>query len=129
MIPIVDQRRHTTDTAPVTSVTLKRRNEAGTAYEAADLTGKTVKFKAFNAATGAAVVSETVTGVTVETAASGTVKYDWLSAGAANAGIMRCFFVAYDGSETEHFPSKRDGLLVGFDSDTETAEQAYQAAL
>lgn len=129
MIPRIHQRRHTTDTVPVTSVTLKRRNEAGTSLEVVNLTGKTVKFKAVNAATGVTLVAETETGVTVETAASGTVKYDWQTAGAASAGIFRCYFVVYTSTETEHFPAARDGLIVGIDSETQTAEEAYEASL
>ena len=53
----------------------------------------------------------------------------WQTAGAASAGIFRCYFVVYTTTETEHFPAARDGLIVGIDSETQTAEEAYEASL
>lgn len=121
-------RRHVTDTRTLLSVTLQQPNSAGT-LTAVDLTGLTVKFKMLNRADGTTTIAETTTGVTVVTAASGTVNYDFSSAGVLTAGIFNGFFVVYSSSETDHFPVRMDELRVLIDSDTRTAEQAYQVAV
>ena len=121
-------RRHVTDTRTLLSVTLQQPNSAGT-LTAVDLTGLTVKYKMLNRADGTTTIAETTTGVTVVTAASGTVNYDFSAAGVLTAGIFNGFFVVYSSSETDHFPVRVDGLRVMIDSDTQTAEQAYAAAI
>ena len=121
-------RRHVTDTRTLLSVTLQQPNSAGT-LTAVDLTGLTVKYKMLNRADGTTTIAETTTGVTVVTAASGTVNYDFSAAGVLTAGIFNGFFVVYASSETDHFPVRVDGLRVMIDSDTQTAEQAYAAAI
>ena len=121
-------RRHVTDTRTVLPATLVQPNASG-ADTAVDLTGKTVQFKMVNAATGATAIALTSSGVTVTTAASGQVQYDFSSAGVQSAGKYRGFFVVSESGETDHFPVRADGLLILIDSDTQTAEQAFEAAL
>ena len=121
-------RRHLSDTRTVLPVTLQQANESDV-LTVVNLTGLTVKFKMINAATGTTEIAETTTGVTVETAASGTVKYDFSAAGVDTAGVYRAFFVVYDGTETDHFPSATNDLLVKIDSDTQTADEAYAQAI
>jgi hypothetical protein len=121
-------RRHTTDTRTVLPASLVQPNESGV-DTAVDLTGKTVAFKMVNTATGATTIALTTSGVTVTTAATGQVQYDFSSAGVLTAGRYRGFFVVTQSSETDHFPVRADGLLILIDSDTQTAEQAYEAAL
>ena len=121
-------RRHVDDTRTLLYATLVQPNASGV-DTAVNLTGLTVKFKMVDAADGTVVIAETATGVTVETAASGTVKYDFSAAGVNVAGVFHAWFVVYDGIESDHFPVRRQGLKVMIDSDTQTAEEAYEAAL
>lgn len=121
-------RRHVSDTRTVLPVTLKQPDSSGT-LTAVNLTGLTVKFKMINTADGTTEIAETNTGVTVVTAGSGTVNYDFSSGGVDTAGIYRAFFVVYDATETDHFPVAGNDLLVYIDSDTQTAEEAYEAAV
>lgn len=121
-------RRHVGDLRTVLPATLKQPNSSGV-ETVVDLTGLTVKFTMTNAATGTAEIAETTTGVTVVTAASGTVNYDFSAAGCDTAGIYNAHFVVYDGSEADHFPVGRSDLQVYIDSTTATAEEAYEAAL
>lgn len=121
-------RRHIGDSRTVLPVTLKQPNSSGV-ETVVDLTGLTVKFTMVNAATGTVEIAETTTGVTVVTAASGTVNYDFSSGGVDTAGIYNAWFIVYDGAETDHFPVGRSDLQVYIDSDTVTAEEAYEAAL
>lgn len=121
-------RRHVSDTRTVLPVTLKQPDSTGT-LTAVNLTGLTVKFKMINTADGTTEIAETNTGVTVVTAASGTVNYDFSSAGVDTAGIYRGFFVVYDSTETDHFPVAGNDLLIKIDSDTQTAEEAHAAAV
>lgn len=119
-------RRRTGDTITVLPVTIMRPDSTGVAT-AVNLTGLTVKFRMVNAATGVEKVAETT--ATVVTAASGTVNYDFSSSDVDTAGIFDAWFVVYSGSETDTFPVRKHGLQVYIDSDTETAEEAYEAAL
>ncbi|MFN6189357.1 MAG: hypothetical protein ACK52I_26790 [Pseudomonadota bacterium] len=88
-----------------------------------------MQFKMLNAATGAAEVALTSTGVTVTTAATGQVQYDFSAAGVDTAGIYWGTFVVTQSSETDSFPVRTQDLKICIDSDTQTAEEAYQAAL
>ena len=121
-------RRRVGDTRTLLYATLVQPNTSGV-DTVINLTGLTVKFSMINAATDAVEIVETDTGVTVETAASGTVKYDFSAAGVDTAGIYNAGCVIYDGSEKDHVPVKRQDLQVKIDSDTMTAEEAYAAAL
>lgn len=122
------QRRRVGDILTPLYVTLQEKSNAGV-LGAYNLTGKTLKFKMTNAATGVVKVAESTTGVTVETAASGTAYKTFLAADVDTAGIFNCAFVAYDGSASNHFPAALRDLQLYIDSWTETAEEAYEAAL
>ncbi len=122
-------RIHTSDTRTVLSVTLQQPNSSGV-LTAVDLTGLTMKFKMINRADGTTAIALTTTGVSVVVAASGTVNYDFSAAGVLTAGMYNGYFVAETaGTETDHFPARQDGLRIAIDSDTQTAEQAYAAAV
>jgi hypothetical protein len=109
-------------------VTLQQPNESGV-LTAVDLTGKTVQFKMVNAATNAVEIALTSTGVSVVTAASGTVNYDFSGAGVDTAGVYWGTFVVTESGETDSFPVRTQDLRILIDSDTQTAEEAYQSAL
>lgn len=124
-------RIHTTDTYVKIAYTLKRKNEAGT-LTAEDLTNAVagdLKFKMFNAATGAEVISLTATGVTFTASTAGSVEYDFSAAGVFMAGYFNAFFVLTKSSQTIHFPIDPGGLRIEISSDTYTAEAAYKSAL
>jgi hypothetical protein len=118
----VEHRRHIGDLRTVLPVTLVQPN-ASNVLTAVNLTGLTVKFKMVDEA-GTAIVAETQTGVTVVTAASGTVNYDFSSAGVTTAGTYYGYFVVYDSGEADHFPVQSRGLKIRFDSDIQSAEEA-----
>jgi hypothetical protein len=109
-------------------VTLQQPNDSGV-LAAVDLTGKTVQFKMVNAATNIVEIAMTSTGVSVVTAASGTVNYDFSGAGVDTAGVYWGTFVVTEGGETDSFPVRTQDLRILIDSDTQTAEEAYQSAL
>lgn len=124
-------RIHTTDTYVKIAYTLKRKNEAGT-LTAEDLTGLSsgdLKFKMFNAATGAEVIALTATGVTFTASTAGACEYDFSSTGVLTAGYFNAFFVLTKSSQTIHFPIDPGGLRIEISSDTQTAEAAYEAAV
>ena len=121
-------RRRVGDTRTVLPVTLQQPNESGV-LAVVDLTGKTVQFKMVNAATNAAEIALTSTGVSVVTAASGTVNYDFSGAGVDTAGVYWGTFVVTESGETDAFPVRTQDLRILIDSDTQTAEEAYQSAL
>ena len=121
-------RRRVGDTRTVLPVALVQPNTSGV-LTAVDLTGLTVAFKMINAATGATEIALTSTGVTVTTAATGQVQYDFSGAGVDTAGVYWGTFVVTQSSETDSFPVRTQDLRILIDSDTQTAEEAYQAAL
>jgi len=121
-------RRRVGDTRTVLPVALVQPNTSGV-LTAVDLTGLTVAFKMLNAATGATEIALTSTGVTVTTAASGQVQYDFSGAGVDTAGVYWGTFVVTQSTETDSFPVRMQDLRILIDSDTQTAEEAYQAAL
>ena len=121
-------RRRVGDTRTVLPVTLQQPNDLGV-LAVVDLTGKTVQFKMVNAATNAAEIALTSTGVSVVTAASGTVNYDFSGAGVDTAGVYWGTFVVTESGETDAFPVRTQDLRILIDSDTQTAEEAYQSAL
>lgn len=123
----IDHQRHIGDTRTVLSVTIEQRGTSGT-MQPVDLTGKTVEFKMVNAATGASKIDKTSTGVSVETAVSGTAYYRFSSSGVDTAGIYHGWFVVTDTARTDHFPVGQ-GVVIGIDSDTQTAEEAYRSQL
>jgi len=109
-------------------VTLQQPNESGV-LAVVDLTGKTVSFKMLNAATGAIEIALTSTGVSVVTAASGTVNYDFSGAGVDTPGVYWGTFVVTEGGETDAFPVIQKDLKIIIDSDTMTGQEAYELAL
>lgn len=121
-------RRRVGDLRTVLPVTLQQPDSTGT-LAAIDLTGKTVKFKMVNAADGTTKIAATSTGVTVVTAASGTVNYDFSSTGVDTAGKFWGTFVVTESGETDCVPVKAKDLVILIDSDTQTAEEAYSAAV
>ena len=121
-------RRRVGDTRTVLPVTLQQPNDSGV-LAVVDLTGKTVSFKMVNAATNAVEIALTSTGVSVVTAASGTVNYDFSGAGVDTAGVYWGTFVVTESAETDSFPVRTQDLRILIDSDTQTAEEAYQSAL
>ena len=121
-------RRRVGDTRTVLPVTLQQANESGV-LAAVDLTGLSVTFSMVNAATGATKIAATSTGVSVVTAASGTVNYDFLAGGVDTAGVYYGTFRVTQSSETDAFPVASKGLKICIDSATQTAEEAYAAAL
>ena len=121
-------RRRVGDTRTVLSVSLVQPNTSGV-LTAVDLTGLTVQFKMMNAATGATEIALTSTGITVTTAATGQVQYDFSGAGVDTAGVYWGTFVVTQSGETDAFPVRTQDLRILIDSDTQTAEEAYQAAL
>jgi hypothetical protein len=124
----VVHRRRVGDTRTVLPVTLQQANESGV-LTAVDLTGLTVAFSMVNAATGATKIAATSTGVSVVTAASGTVNYDFSAGGVDTAGVYYGTFRVTQSSETDAFPVASKGLKICIDSATQTAEEAYAAAL
>ena len=124
----VTHRRRVGNTRTLLYAVLKQPDTNGD-LQVINLTGLTVKFSMVNAATDVVKIAETTTGVTVETAASGTVKYDFSPDGVDTAGIYNGWFIVYDGTESEHAPVKRQDLRILLDSNTQTAEEAYEAAI
>lgn len=121
-------RRRVGDLRTVLPVTLKQPDSNGD-LQAVDLTGKTVTFKMVNAADGTTKISATSTGVTVVTAASGTVNYDFSSGGVDTAGVFWGTFIVTESTETDSFPVMQQGLKIIIDSDTQSGEAAYQDAV
>lgn len=71
---------------------------------AVDITGLTPKFKMV-ASDGTTKVALTASNVSIVTAASGLVKYDFQAADVDTAGTYWGWFVIVDGSsETDHYP-------------------------
>ena len=121
-------RRRVGDTRTVLPVALVQPNTSGV-LTAVDLTGLTVAFKMLNAATGATEIALTSTGVTVTTAVTGQVQYDFSGAGVDTAGVYWGTFVVTQSSETDSFPVIQKNLKIVIDSDTISGEKAYENAL
>ena len=121
-------RRRVGDTRTVLPVTLVQPNTSGV-LTAVDLTGLTVQFKMVNAATGATEIALTSTGVTVTTAATGQVQYDFSAAGVDTAGVYWGTFVVTQSSETDSFPVIQKDLKIVIDSDTQSGQEAYENAM
>ena len=121
-------RRRVGDTRTVLPVTLQQPDESGV-LTAVDLTGLSITFSMVNAATGATKIAATSTGVSVVTAASGTVNYDFSAGGVDTAGVYWGTFSVTQSGETDAFPVMQKGLKICIDSATQTAEEAYAAEL
>ena len=127
MSQVIHQRR-VGDTRTTLSVTLQQPDSTGT-LQSVNLSGLTVEFSMVNAATGATKIAKTGTGITVVSAAAGTVNYDFSAAGVDTAGIFWGTFTVTQSGETDAFPVKSQDLKILFDSATQTAQQAYNAAV
>lgn len=120
-------RRRVGDLRTVLPVTLKQPDSNGD-LQVVDLTGKSVTFKMVNAADGTTKIAATATGVTVVTAASGTVNYDFSSGGVDTAGVYWGTFIVTESTETDSFPVAQSELKIIIDSDTQSGEAAFRAA-
>lgn len=120
-------RRRVGDLRTVLPVTLKQPDSNGD-LQVVDLTGKSVTFKMVNAADGTTKIAATATGVTVVTAASGTVNYDFSSGGVDTAGVYWGTFIVTESAETDSFPVAQSELKIIIDSDTQSGEAAFRAA-
>jgi hypothetical protein len=121
-------RRRVGDLRTVLPVTLQQPDSTGT-LAAINLTALTVTFKMINAATGATKIAATGTGVTVVTAASGTVNYDFSSGGVDASGVYWGTFLVTESGQTDAVPVRAKDLKIVIDSDTQTGEEAYAAAV
>ena len=118
--------RRVGDTAKVYSAMLKYKDTSG-ADTIKNLTGLSVTFTMINAATGAVKVAAQA--ATIVTAASGIVKYDFVSADVNTAGIYWGSFVVTETSETDTYPASPNQGVIWIHSATQTAQQAYAAAV
>lgn len=104
----------------------KYRNESGTMVFR-DLTGATVTFSMVNAATGVLKIS----GASADIVSNlgGEVAYTFVSEDVDTAGIFwGTFHVTVSGS-TDSYPVAPDDGVIWIHSATQTAQQAYDAAL
>lgn len=121
-------RRRVGDLRTVLPVTLQQPDSSGV-LAAINLTGLSVTFKMINAADGTTKIAATSTGVTVVTAASGTVNYDFSSGGVDEAGVFWGTFLVTESGQTDAVPVRQKELKIVIDSDTQTGEEAYAAAV
>ena len=80
-------------------------------YAGVNLAGLTVKFTMI-AEDGTVVVAETATGVTVVTAATGYVQYDFQAADVDVAGTFYGYFNVYSGTEFDTYPAEERQLKI-----------------
>lgn len=121
-------RRRVGDLRTVLPVTLQQPDSSG-ALAAINLTGLTVTFKMINAADGSTKIAATATGVSLVSAAAGTVNYDFSSGGVDEAGIFWGTFRVTESGQTDAVPVRQKDLKIVIDSDTQTGEEAYAAAV
>ena len=124
----VVHRRRVGDLRTVLPVTLQQPDATGL-LQPVDLTGLTVTFSMVDAATGAVKIAATSTGVSVVSAVAGTVNYDFSAGGVDTAGIYWGTFRVTQSGEADAFPVATKGLKILIDSATQTAEEAYAAAV
>jgi hypothetical protein len=118
--------RRVGDTTKVYSAVLTAKSTSGV-DTAKDVTGLTVTFTMINAATGAVKVSAQA--ATIVTAASGIVKYDFVSADVDTAGVYWGTFVVTESAETDSYPASPAQGPIWIHAASQTAQQAYRAAL
>jgi len=118
--------RRVGDTVTTYDCLLKQRNSSGV-ETARNLTGLSVTFTMINAATGVAKVSAVA--ATIVTAASGLVRYDFQAADVDTAGVYWGTFKVTDTAELDTFPVNPKQGVIWIHSATQTAEEAYRAAL
>lgn len=120
-------RRRVGDLRTVLPVTLQQPDSSG-ALSAINLTGLTVSFKMVNAADGVMKIAATSTGVTVVSAAAGTVNYDFSAEGVDEAGVFWGTFLVTESGQTDAVPVRQKDLKIIIDSDTQTGEEAFDEA-
>ena len=118
--------RRVGDTQQTYSAILQAKNTSGVMVPK-DLTGLTVTFSMVNAATGATKVSNQA--ATIVTAASGIVSYDFASADVNTPGIYWGRFTVTQSGETNTYPADPTDGIIWIHGHTQTAQQAYEAAL
>ena len=102
--------------------------EGATVPTARDLTGITsVKFTMINQATGVTKVNAAT--ATVDDATTGKVSYALVAADVDTAGQFTAFFTVFTATVSGTFPVKALDLIMLIDSDTQSAEDVYAAAL
>lgn len=124
---------HYGDSDTLISFYLKRNSNATPpVLTAKDLTGRVagdIKFKLYNAATGVNTIPLTATGVTFSADSSGLVHYDFSTGNTIAAGYYDGFFVDNPSGQPDTYPLKPGDLRIWIHSDTQTAHEAYEAAL
>jgi len=123
---IQEHRRRLGDLREAIAVYIKAANEAGV-LTAEVITGKTITFTMVNMADGTTKVS--AASATIDDGATGKASYDFIAADVNTAGKYAASFIVTESGETSHFPAARADLVVLIDSDTQTAEAAYEAAV
>ena len=115
------------NTLAVLESILKRKGTDGV-LAVRDLTGSTsVKFSMVNAATGVTTIDEEA--ATIVTANAGLVRFTFSEAQVATPGIYHYTWTEYVSTAHASYPVRtRDGV-IWIHSATQTAQQAYQAAL
>jgi len=128
---VLVHKRHVGDTLKLLLVTMVYENEDGEVVplDLTDAIAGSVKFKMINKATAKKVVDLTATGVTFSTDTTGEAQYDFLNASTLKAGIYYGYFVYTDTAETDHYPFQTGDLVIEIDSDTVSAQEAYQKAV
>lgn len=92
---------------------------------AAGITG--VTFRMINTATNVTKVSRSA--CVIDAGASGTGYYQPVAADVDTAGIYHGFFEVTDSGSTDNYPVKKLGLRIEISSDTQSAKEAYDAAI
>jgi hypothetical protein len=92
-----------------------------------DLTGATVTFSMVNAATGVLKVS--AASANIVSASGGEVAYTFLAEDVDTAGIFWATFHVTVSGLTDSYPVAPDDGVIWIHSATQTAQQAYDAAL
>ena len=118
--------RRVGDTQQTYSAVLQAKNTSGV-MTPKDLTGLSVTFSMVNAATGATKVSSQP--ATIVTAASGIVSYDFATADVNTPGIYWGRFTVTQSGETNTYPADPTDGIIWIHGHTQTAQQAYEAAL
>lgn len=116
--------RRVGDTRTPISVQLVQKNEIGL-HIPTNLTDLTVSFKMVNSKDGTTKVAANSDGITIDDALTGKVSYDFVSDDVDTAGIFWASFIVTQETETDTYPVDSKDLLVYINSDTQTAEEAY----
>ena len=120
--------RRVGNTTKVYSANLVHKDNSSPPVDTAkNLTGLSVTFTMINAATLATKVSAAA--ATIVTPASGIVSYDFVSADVDTAGIYWGTFVVTESAETDAYPASPCDGPIWIHSATQTAQQAYDAAV